>query len=121
MPKPPIEEQITWVYTHDLPATVNFYGVQLGLEVVKDEGSAKIFAASTTARIGVCTAFEDRVVEPRGSMITLVTGEVDAWYEELCRAGVDIAGPPHVLEQFGIYTFFAKDPNGYVVEFQQFL
>jgi hypothetical protein len=26
----------------------------------------------------------------------------------------------HRLPQFGIYTFFAEDPNGYVIGFQQF-
>ncbi|MGI9373001.1 MAG: VOC family protein, partial [Hyphomicrobiales bacterium] len=62
-----------------------------------------------------------RVVEPKGSMITFVAADVDGWYETLRARGVAIDAPPHTLEQFGIYTFFVRDPNGYVIEFQQFL
>ena len=54
-------------------------------------------------------------------MISIVTDDVDGWYARLNAAGVSIAQPPHTLEQFSIYTFFANDPNGYVIEFQQFL
>ncbi|MEM7292400.1 MAG: VOC family protein [Pseudomonadota bacterium] len=112
---------ITWVYTHDLAVAAMFYGEALGLEVIRDEGSAKIFKVSNNASIGVCTAFEDRVVEPRGGMISIVTDDVDAWYQRLCDKNIEVEKAPHVLEQFGIYTFFVDDPNGYVVEFQQFL
>jgi catechol 2,3-dioxygenase-like lactoylglutathione lyase family enzyme len=116
-----ISYQITWVYTHDLEITSNFYENGLGLKLVIDEGAARIFQVSSTAQIGVCSAFEDRVVEPKGGMITLVTNEVDEWYTHLTRRGVIIKDEPHVLEKFNIYTFFVEDPNGYVIEIQQFL
>ena len=116
-----INQQITWVYTEDLDTTAAFYGSQLGLALTRDEGAAKIFRVSASASIGVCIAFDDRVVEPAGSMITFVTDEVDAWHQTLEARGVTISKPPHVLEKFGIYTFFAEDPNGYAIEFQQFL
>ena len=51
----------------------------------------------------------------------LVSDDVDGWHARLTAAGAEIDGPPHVLEQFGIYTFFARDPNGYRIEFQKFL
>ena len=113
--------QITWVYTDNLEQTSNFYEKDLGLKLVIDEGAARIFQVSTAAHIGVCTAFEDRMVEPKGGMITLVTNEVDEWYNRLTNKGVVINNPPHVLEKFNIYTFFLEDPNGYKIEIQQFL
>jgi hypothetical protein len=30
-------------------------------------------------------------------------------------------GPPERSDQFGVYCFFARDPNGYLLEFQTFL
>ena len=60
------------------------------------------------------------MVEPKGGMISLVTDDVDNWYQRLRARGVDIDEAPRRLEQFGIYTFFVRDPNGYVIEFQQF-
>ena len=121
MKKPNITSQITWVYTDDLEHTSNFYGDDLGLKLVIDEGASRIFQVSSTAQIGVCTAFENRIVEPKGGMITLVTTEVDEWYSQLTSKGVAIKNPPYVLEKFNIYTFFFEDPNGYVIEIQQFL
>ena len=121
MKKLGIDLQITWVYTDNLGQTSKFYEEILGLELVRDEGSARIFRVSSTAQIGVCTTFEDRVVEPKGGMITLVTDEVDEWYSLLTSRGVEIKNSPHVLEKFNVYTFFLEDPNGYVIEIQQFL
>ena len=113
--------QIGWVYAHDLDSAADFYAGVLGLECLRDEGDARIYATANGAAIGVCRAFDDRVVEPKGGMISLVTEDVDAWYRRLVDRGVAIEKPPHRLERFGIYTFFARDPNGYVIEFQQFL
>ena len=115
-----IVAQISWVYTEDLDASTFFYADVLGLECTRDEGAARIFATADNAGIGVCRAFADRVVEPRGGMISIVSDDVDAWYRRLLGKQVEIPQPPHRLEQFGIYTFFVTDPNGYVIEFQQF-
>ncbi len=121
MNRPNISNQITWVYTTDLDQTSSFYEKVLGLKLVLDEGTARIFQITLAAQIGVCTAFEDRIVEPKGGMITLVTNEVDEWYALLKNKGITIHNPPQVLEKFNIYTFFLEDPNGYVIEIQQFL
>jgi catechol 2,3-dioxygenase-like lactoylglutathione lyase family enzyme len=121
MNKPNTFSQITWVYTDNLEQTSDFYMNDLGLTLVRDEGTARIFEVLGAAHIGVCIAFEDRVVEPNGGMITFVTDSVDEWHSQLTSKGVVIKSPPHVLEKFNIYTFFLEDPNGYVIEIQQFL
>ena len=116
-----INGQISWVYTHDLDSTAEFYACLPGLDCVRDEGRARIFATAENAFIGVCEAFDDRVVEPKGGMISLLTDDVDDCYRQLIASGVAVEGPPHRLAQFGIYTFFLRDPNGYRIEFQQFV
>ena len=116
-----ITGQITWVYTEDLQTSVAFYRDILGLPIWRDAGAAVIFEPLPGALIGVCTAFDDRVVEPKGSMITLLTNDVDGWYDRLIAAGASTKGPPQKLDQFGIYSFFCVDPNGYVIEIQTFL
>ncbi|TCL01595.1 catechol 2,3-dioxygenase-like lactoylglutathione lyase family enzyme [Shimia isoporae] len=116
--------QISWVYTKKLAPCVSFYRDALGLDVVRDAGTAMIFATGDGARIGVCEVFADRVVEPKGGMITLlVDGEasVDTWFARLEAAGVVAQGPPEKMERFGIYSFFVQDPNGYLIEVQCFL
>jgi predicted enzyme related to lactoylglutathione lyase len=116
-----ISGQISWVYTHDLDSTAYFYAGVLGLECSRDQDSARIFATGDNAWIGVCQAFSDRVVEPKGGMISIISDDVDAWYQRLVDIGLSIDQPPRRLEQFGIYTFSVNDPNGYVIEFQQFV
>ena len=116
-----IQQQIAWVYTRDLKHSERFYGDLLGLECIRDEGTARIFRVREGASIGVCETFEGRKSEPAGSMITLVCDDVDWGYRKLLEAGVKTTGEPHILEQFNIYTFFAIDPDGYRIEFQKFL
>ncbi|MCP4387583.1 MAG: hypothetical protein GY802_04750 [Gammaproteobacteria bacterium] len=53
-------------------------------------------------------------------MIAIVIDDVDAWYQQRVDNGLAIDRPPRRLEQFGIDSFFVSDPNGYVIEFQQF-
>ncbi len=115
------KSQISWVYTDDLEGTCRFYGDVLGLPLEREARTARLYRCTGESFIGVCRAFEDRVVEPRGGMTTFVTDDVDGWYGRLLDAGADVSSRPQVLEQFGIYTFFVRDPNGYVIEFQRFL
>lgn len=117
----PIDQQISWVYCDNLPATARFYHEVLGLELALDQGPARIYRTAGNSFIGLCRAFADRTVEPKGNLITLVTHEVDAWYARLTAAGVPTRGAPARHEAFDIYAFFAEDPNGYLIEFQQFL
>ena len=118
---PPISQTLTWVYTEDLAATCAFYGETLGLEMVRDEGVARIYRTSIDGHVGVCETVGDRVVEPKGGMITLVTNDVDGWYAHLSAAGATLRSRPERNDRFGIYAFLAEDPNGYLIEFQQFL
>lgn len=112
---------ITWVYCNDLTKTSAFYGEVLDLPLWRDAGAARIYHAGEGALIGVCRAFENRVVNPSGGMITLLRDDVDGWYDRLQAKGAKLHGAPEKIEQFGIYSFFCEDPNGYVIEIQTFL
>ncbi|MDA5557470.1 VOC family protein [Shimia sp. MMG029] len=119
-----VQAQISWVYTDALAPCVRFYRDTLGLKVVRDAGSAMMFETGPGAQIGVCETFEGRVVQPEGSMITLVVADpegVDQAYARLMAAQADLRGPPEEIARFGIYGFFCSDPNGYQIEVQCFL
>ena len=119
-----ITGQVSWVYCNKLTDAVAFYRDMLGLPVSRDAGSAMIFATATGAFIGLCETFEGRAVSPAGSMITLLVedkAEVDRWYERLMAGGVPTQGAPQMIKRFGIYSFFCRDPNGYMIEVQTFL
>ena len=112
--------QISWVYTEDIDSTAKFYSRVLQFDCLRETRDVRIFHTALQAAIGVCHCFDDRVVEPKGGMISLVTTDVDAWHARLLRNGAQIDEPPRRLERFGIYRFALRDPNGYWLEFQQF-
>ncbi len=121
---PPIFQQVTWIYTDDLDATATFYTGVLGLHQVFDQGLCRIMRMSQNSFLGVCVARPGRYVEPKGVVITMVSeaeSGVEAWYERFQQAGIATEGAPERHDDFNVYCFFAKDPNGYLIEFQCFL
>ena len=59
--------------------------------------------------------------ERRTLIFTIVTPEVDAWYEYLRERGVSFEKPPEINPRYNIYHCFLRDPNGYLIEIQRFL
>ncbi len=115
----PIDEQITFLYCEDLAGTVPFYEDVLGFELAVDQGSCRIYhITGRTAYIGLCERAEPR--EKDGVIFTLVTQDVDGWYEHITSRGIRCEYAPRMNETYGIYHFFVKDPNGYLIEFQRF-
>ena len=121
MTHPPIDQSVVWVYTEDLEDTARFYGTMLGLPLVLDQGGCRIFRMGASGFLGVCRVRPGRHVGPKGVVITFVTSDVDAWHRHLLAQGVQPDGPPETKPAFNIYGFFARDPNGYLLEFQNFL
>jgi catechol 2,3-dioxygenase-like lactoylglutathione lyase family enzyme len=116
-PRPPIGEGITFLFTGDYAASIHFYQGVLGLRLVLDQGTCRIYQLAGSAYLGLC----DRPAEGEHALIlTIVTPEVDAWYDRLRAAGVRCDHAPRHNPAYGIYHFFARDPAGYRVEFQRF-
>ena len=53
--------------------------------------------------------------------ISFLTGSVDEWYAHLQAKGVAIHRPLNTREDIGIRGFMAVGPEGYVLEFEEFL
>ncbi len=120
MSRPSIDQQITFLYTRDLARTAQFYEEVLELPLTLDQGSCRIYRVNGEAYLGFCER-ESAPEKPQGVLFTLVTPEVDAWYDYLRERGVPFDKPPSLNEAYGIYHCFARDPNGYVIEIQSFL
>lgn len=116
----PIAQQITFFYTRDLQATASFYEELLGLRLRIDQGLCRIYEVSRDGWVGFCQRAE-APLQPEGVIFTIVTPEVDAWYQHLLAQGVTFEKPPAVNQQYQIYHCFLRDPNGYLIEIQRFL
>ncbi|MEH2277349.1 MAG: VOC family protein [Nostoc sp.] len=120
---PPIEQQITFFYTHDLTASTEFYQQKLGLELWLDQGTCRIYTVSGSGYLGLCQATKtsDPPADKQSSVIfTLVTQQVDEWFECLKERGVKFEKPPTLNEKYNIYHCFFRDPSGYLIEIQRF-
>ena len=120
MSHPPIDQQVTFLYTRDLETTARFYEDVMALCLILDQGSCRIYRVSGDSFLGFCQR-EEAPRKPQGVVFTFVTSAVDAWYEFLSRQGVVFEKPPALNPTYNIYHCFVRDPNGYLLEIQQFL
>ena len=120
MTRPAIDQQVTFLYTRDLATTAAFYETVLELPLVLDQGSCRIYETGAGSFLGFCQRAE-APADPAGVIVTLVTAEVDDWYDFLSGRGVSFEKPPAHNPAYNIYHCFLRDPNGYLLEIQQFL
>jgi catechol-2,3-dioxygenase len=106
---PAIQQQVTWIYTADLPATARFYEEILALPLVLDQGACRIYRTGAGAFLGLCKVRDGRWVEPRGVVLTLVTDAVDAWHARLVAHDVEVLGP---VDHGIMYSIYFHDPDG---------
>jgi len=113
------EGTITFLGVENLGRTAEFYEAVLGLELVRDQGVCRIYRSSPGAYLGFCEhiPFDG---EDQRIILTLVTHDVDWWFEQLVSKGVIFEKTPQHNPKFGIYHCFLRDPDGYLIEIQRF-
>jgi catechol 2,3-dioxygenase-like lactoylglutathione lyase family enzyme len=116
---PSIQQQITFFYTSDLARTAAFYEDVLGLPVSLDQGDCRVYRLTPNAYVGFCQRCE--VGQATAVLLTIVTDEVDAWYQRLAARGITFDAPPRINPRYNLYHCFCTDPNGYRIEIQQFI
>lgn len=125
MTHPPIDQQITFLHTHDLAETAKFYEQILELPLKLDQGTCRIYQVGQDAYLGFCQREASAGAQPissdHGPILTLITPAVDEWAEHLSHRGVVLEKPPAVNPKYNIYHCFLRDPNGYLIEIQRFL
>lgn len=119
MTVPPVDAQITFLYTRDLARSARFYERVLGRSLVLDQGSYRIYRLVDGAYIGICQR-DDAPENNSGLILTLVTPDVDAWHERIVASGWPCEHPPRHNAHYKIYHFFLRDPSGYRIEIQRF-
>jgi catechol 2,3-dioxygenase-like lactoylglutathione lyase family enzyme len=92
----------------------------MGLPLVLDQGSCRIYRVGADSYLGFCHR-EKIPAQPDGIILTIVTREVDQWRQYLQAQGIEFEKPPTYNPNYNIYHCFLRDPNGYLIEIQQFL
>jgi predicted enzyme related to lactoylglutathione lyase len=118
-----IQSQITFLYYPDIEPISNFYQEVLGLELVEDQGWAKIYRTSGNAFVGVVAGNKGfhQPQEKNAVLVTLAVADVLAWYDYLKGKGVKLLTEITHSEEIQVTCFFFEDPGGYTYEVEQFL
>ena len=120
-----IDATITFFYYDDVEAVAPFYERILGFEMTMNQDWVKIFRITPTSSIGLVQqghGFHD-VSEDKPAMLSIVTENIDAWYEYLVDSGVEIRKElPDNRSKLKptdapVRGFVVEDPGGYTVEF----
>ncbi len=114
----PPEALITFLPVRDLNATHQFYGEILGLSLTLDQGTCRIYRIASSAFVAFC--LREVIEAADGVIVTLVTSDVDGWYNRLVENGIKTDDPPRHNPKYNIYHFFTRDPDGWTVEVQRF-
>jgi predicted enzyme related to lactoylglutathione lyase len=118
-----VHSQITFLYYDELDPIDRFYRETLGLELVEDQGWAKIYATGRDAFLGIVRGDQGfhRPQEKNAVLVTLVVDDVRAWYNHLQAEGANLLTAVKEVEGIQVRGFFLEDPGGYTLEIQQFL
>jgi len=111
---------ILFLGTRDLEQTHRFYTEALGLSMIIDQGACRIYQVPGGGFIGFCAHIVP-VYGEKSPIVTIVSPDVDGFFDRLVEWGAKIPHPPQINERFGIYHFFLYDPNGYTLEIQRFV
>lgn len=118
-PRPPITQQVTFIYTRDLAAASAFLRDKVGLRLALNQNDlCHIYETAPNAFLGVCTNREPPA-EP-GVTYSFVTPDVDGMYEALRARGVEFEAPPRLSERFNVYSCFFRGIESYRFEIQAF-
>ena len=117
------DAQVVMFYYKDLKDADHFYGDTLGLEKTLDEDWVKFYKTSANATVGLVAESDGawhQAQEKNAVMLSIVTSEVDAWYEML-RQKDGVSFLKEIGDGGPIRSFLIEDPGGYTVEFFEWL
>ncbi len=114
------DQQVTFLGVKSLKESASFYEDQLDLELVLDQGNCRIYRISKDGFLGVCEGSDLMGISDDGVIVTLVTDDVDGWYERLKARGVHFEKAPAENVEYNIYHCFLRDPDGHLLEIQRF-
>jgi len=128
---PTLSGSIVFLYSEKFEDSRHFYENDLALEVRKDLGDVVFYilpgsasslgvvrqgvSAASTPPCSAAQAGKDTV------MVCLLSESVCDWHSRLTQRGRSFEQPPQRNDKFGIFNALLRDPDGYLVEIQQFL
>ncbi len=115
---------VLWLYYKDMDGIQHFYEEHLGLRLIVDQGSAKIYQTSPSGYVGPVDATRGMhsYTESKAVTVSFLTDDLDGWFDYVKRHEAFELRLGDMGEDDERYrAFVGYDPEGYYLEFDQFL
>jgi predicted enzyme related to lactoylglutathione lyase len=118
-----IQGTVFWLYYGELAPNEAFYERLLGVDLLVDQGWAKVYQASPTGFVGLVDGARGlhQATEEKGVTISFFTTDIEAWVERIRAQGLETRSEEIGDESGRVRTFVAYDNEGYFLEWDAFL
>ena len=113
---------VVWFYYKDMEGIQRFYEEVLGMDLIVDQGWAKIYPAGPTGYFGLVDEKlgMHNYTEQKAVTMSFFTADIDGWYEYLSTNDAIEMRSPKIEEEDEYRAFVAYDPEGYFLEWDVF-
>ena len=118
-----VQGTVLWLYYRDLPTMERFWEGLLGVDMIVDQGWAKVYQASPTGFVGLVDGERGlhNATEEKSVTVSFFTSDVAAWQARTREQGLPERSPDLGSESGLVSTWVAFDPEGYFLEWDTFL
>lgn len=117
---------VLWTYYDDLAGAEAFYEDVMGLELIVDQGWAKLYRTSPTGFVGLVDGEKGmhQATPDKAITVSFLTTDIDAWFAHMkAREELGMLELRHqeVVGEGFVRAFVAYDPEHYFLEFDTFV
>ncbi len=119
-----IQATVLWLYYDDLSAAQKFHEALLGIELLVDQGWAKVYPISSGSFLGFVDGAHGlhKTTQQKCVTISFFTDDVDSWFQRaVAWDGLKLHTPEITHENGRVRLFVGIDPEGYFFEWDTFL
>lgn len=118
-----VQATVLWLYYQDVPAIEDFWEELLGVDLMVDQGWAKVYQASATGFIGPVDGSRGlhSATEEKAVTVSFFTDDVEAWLDRARTLQLELRTPELTDESGRVSVFVGYDPEGHFLEWDTFL
>ena len=113
---------VVWFYYEDMEGIQRFYEDVMGLDLVADQGWAKIYQIGPTGYLGPVdeTRGMHNFTEKKAVTLSIITDDIDGWYEYVTSHEAIEMRSEEISDTERYRAFVGYDPAGYYLEWDIF-
>jgi len=118
-----VQATVLWLYYDDVPAALEFYERLLGVDLIVDQGWAKMLEVGPTGFVGLVDGARGlhQATLDKAVTVSFLTPDVEGWFSRVQALGLEFRTPEIGTESDRVSVFVAYDLEGYFLEWDTFL